>query len=98
MPDKKGRGEDKRDILAATRKVITQDLTVAEAIVIQTCISGYIPIIAASDDFPGKDSFLLVSGKILPPLMKRIEKELEIIEQEVSSETTPTLVYSKEQT
>lgn len=98
MPDKPDVGEDKRDALAATRKVITQDLTVAEAIVIQTCLAGYLPIIAGSDDFPGKDSFLLVSGKILPALMKQIDTELDVIDKEVSAETTPTLVYSKEQT
>ena len=74
------------------------DSAVAEAIVIQTCLAGYLPIIAGSDDFPGKDSFLLVSGKILPALMKQIDTELDVIDKEVSAETTPTLVYSKEQT
>lgn len=88
-----------RDRLATTRRVIDLNLTPAEAIVIQTCLSGYLPIIAGSKDFEGKDAFLLVASKLLPDFMEMIETELTKIDEEVSKTeaSNPQLTLVKEE-
>ena len=88
-----------RDKLATTRQVIKLNLTPAEAIVVQTCLSGYLPIIAGSRDFEGKDAFLLVASKLLPELGEMVETELTKIDEEISKteEPNPRLTLVKEE-
>lgn len=77
------KNEQRKDYLATTRKAITQDLTVAEAIVIQTCLNGYLPLVAQSEDFPGKEPFIVTLSRIVTPLAKEIDVELTKIDAEV---------------
>ena len=79
-----------KDHLAMTRQCIPLNLTTAEAIVIQTCLAGYLPIVAGSNEFPGKEPFLVLISRILTPLVKTITEELEKIDTEVDGVPEPT--------
>jgi len=75
-----------KDYLATTRKAITKELTVAEAIVIQTCLNGYLPLVAQSEDFPGKEPFILTLSRVVTPLAKEIDVELTKIDTEIDGQ------------
>ena len=74
-----------KDLIATTHKVLTQELTLSEAIVIQSCLSAQLPVIASSEPFEGKDPFLLTLSRVLAPLTKDIDSALTKLDTETKT-------------
>ena len=87
-----------KDLIATTRKVLTQELTLSEAIVIQSCLSAQLPVIASSEPFAGKEPLLLTLSRVLTPLTKDIDAELVKLDTETKTPEQLDLFTDGEQT
>ena len=87
-----------KELIAPTRKVLTQELTLSEAIVIQSCLSAQLPIIASSEPFEGKEPFLLTLSRVLAPLSRNINSELNKLDAETKTPEQLDLFTDGDQT